>query len=59
VELFGFGPHLMIDGYNANPDRLRDAELVRQVLDELPEEMGMTKVFPPLSTATARTGRMG
>jgi S-adenosylmethionine decarboxylase len=47
VELFGFGPHLMIDGYDANPEKLRDAELVRRVLDELPEEMEMTKVLPP------------
>ena len=47
VELFGFGPHLMVDGYDANPEKLRDAELVRRVLDELPEEMGMTKVLPP------------
>ena len=47
VELFGFGPHLMVDGYEANPDRLRDAELIRRVLNELPEEMEMTKVLPP------------
>ncbi|MEM0029522.1 MAG: S-adenosylmethionine decarboxylase, partial [Candidatus Nitrosocaldus sp.] len=48
VELFGFGPHLMVDGYDANPAKLRDAELVRRVLDELPEEMEMTKVLPPV-----------
>ena len=30
-----------------NPDRLRDAELIRRVLNELPEEMEMTKVLPP------------
>ncbi|TBH20721.1 adenosylmethionine decarboxylase [Thermus thermamylovorans] len=47
MELFGFGPHLMVDGYDADPARLRDAELVRRVLDELPEEMAMTKVLPP------------
>ena len=47
MELFGFGPHLMVDGYEANPDRLRDAELIRRVLNELPEEMEMTKVLPP------------
>lgn len=47
MELFGFGPHLMIDGYNANPTKLADAELVRRVLDELPVEMEMTKVLPP------------
>ncbi|WP_026234731.1 adenosylmethionine decarboxylase [Calidithermus timidus] len=47
MELFGFGPHLMIDGYNANAEKLADFELVRRVLDELPTEMGMTKVLPP------------
>lgn len=47
MELFGFGPHLMIDGYNANPSKLSDPELVRKVLDELPQEMEMTKVLPP------------
>lgn len=59
VELFGFGPHLMVDGYDANPEKLRDAELVRRVLDELPEEMEMTKVLPPSSTATALGGEDG
>jgi S-adenosylmethionine decarboxylase len=48
LELFGFGPHLMIDGYHANPEKLADFELVRQVLDQLPEEMEMTKVLPPV-----------
>lgn len=59
VELFGFGPHLMIDGYSANPDRLRDAELVRQVLDELPEEMEMTKVLPPFVYSYGQNGEEG
>jgi len=47
MELFGFGPHLMIDGYDADPERLADRELIRRVLDELPERMEMTKVLPP------------
>jgi S-adenosylmethionine decarboxylase len=47
MELFGFGPHLMIDGYHANPERLGNAELIRQVLEELPTEMDMTKVMTP------------
>lgn len=59
MELFGFGPHLMVDGYEANPDRLRDAELIRRVLNELPEEMEMTKVLPPSSTATGPGARTG
>ncbi|WP_245958825.1 adenosylmethionine decarboxylase [Meiothermus luteus] len=48
MELFGFGPHLMIDGYHANAAKLADPELVREVLDRLPEEMEMTKVLPPV-----------
>ncbi|WP_299433319.1 adenosylmethionine decarboxylase [uncultured Meiothermus sp.] len=48
MELFGFGPHLMIDGYHANAEKLGDLELVRQVLEELSEEMEMTKVLPPM-----------
>ena len=47
LELFGFGPHLMIDGHEANPERLADKELIYRVLDELPEKMDMTKVMPP------------
>ncbi len=47
MEIFGFGPHLMIDGYQANPQKLADKELIHKILDELPEEMGMTKVLPP------------
>lgn len=48
MELFGFGPHLMIDGYHANAEKLADFELVRRVLEELPQEMQMTKVLPPI-----------
>ncbi len=59
MELFGFGPHLMIDGLEANPEKLRDAELVRRVLNELPEEMGMTKVLPPFVHAYGPEGEEG
>jgi len=38
----------MIDGYAANAHKLADFELVRKVLEELPEEMHMTKVLPPI-----------
>ncbi|MCL4455570.1 MAG: adenosylmethionine decarboxylase [Deinococcus sp.] len=48
MELFGFGPHLMLDGYHANAKKLADFDLVRRVLDEFPLEMQMTKVLPPL-----------
>lgn len=48
MELFGFGPHLMIDGYQANAEKLADFELIRRILDELPKEMEMTKVLHPI-----------
>ena len=47
MELFGFGPHLMVDGYHANPEKLDDMTLIQRVLEELPGEMDMTKVLPP------------
>ncbi len=47
VELFGFGPHLMIDGSHASAQRLEDPDLVRHVLDELPGEIELTKLLPP------------
>ncbi|WP_232822513.1 adenosylmethionine decarboxylase [Thermus sediminis] len=59
MELFGFGPHLMVDGYDASPEKLQDAALVRRVLDELPEEMGMTKVLPPFVYRYGRDGEDG
>jgi S-adenosylmethionine decarboxylase len=37
----------MIDGYHAEPSKLDDVELIRSVLDRLPDEMEMTKIMPP------------
>ena len=39
--------HLTIDGYGGNPGRLADENLVRALLDECPDEIGMTKIAPP------------
>lgn len=36
-----FGVHLTIDGYQGNPAKLNDGEIVRQALNELPEKVGM------------------
>lgn len=47
MELFGFGPHLMIDGHHASPERLEDLELLRDVLSELPARLGMSTILPP------------
>ncbi|MBU0952992.1 MAG: adenosylmethionine decarboxylase [Nanoarchaeota archaeon] len=42
-----FGPHLMIDASKCNQETLRDQDLVRRVLRELPEQLGMTIIYPP------------
>ena len=39
--------HLAIDGYGANPEVLKDIDLVRRFLDEYPGAIGMTKIAPP------------
>lgn len=47
MELFGFGPHLVVDGQHASPERLDDAALVTQALSELAGILNMTVVAPP------------
>lgn len=47
MELFGFGPHLMIDGYHADADKLDSVDLITGVLGSLPDEMEMTKIMAP------------
>ena len=39
--------HLTIDGFRANPEKLASEELVRGLLDHLPERIGMTKIADP------------
>ena len=39
--------HVTIDGYGGDPVRLADEELVRDLLDRYPSEIGMTKIAPP------------
>ncbi len=43
----GFGPHLMVDGYGCEQDKLEDLEHIYRVLDEFPARIGMTKIMPP------------
>jgi len=45
--LIGFGPHLMVDGYNASYEKLASVEAVANFLDMLPAEIEMTKIMPP------------
>ncbi|MDP6347064.1 MAG: S-adenosylmethionine decarboxylase [Dehalococcoidia bacterium] len=39
--------HLVIDGYGADPELLRDEAAIYQLLDIYPERIGMTKVSAP------------
>ena len=44
---FGFGPHLVLDGYEADVKRLSSLQFVYGFLDKLPEVIGMHKISPP------------
>ncbi|HOI96151.1 MAG TPA: adenosylmethionine decarboxylase [Syntrophobacter fumaroxidans] len=44
---FGFGVHLMMDGYGCDPVGLQDMSLIYSFLDEYPVQMDMTKIMPP------------
>ena len=44
---FGFGTHLILDGYGAAPDLLQDMKVIYDFLDHVPDEMQMTKIMPP------------
>ena len=39
--------HLVVDGYGADPERLKDTDLVFRFLDEYPDAIGMTKIVLP------------
>ncbi|MGB3072835.1 MAG: adenosylmethionine decarboxylase [Candidatus Moraniibacteriota bacterium] len=43
-----FGEHLMIDGYGGTFEKLNDRDVVFRCLNELPEDLGMTKLMPPV-----------
>ncbi len=38
--------HLIIDGYGGDPHRLADQEVVRALLDTVPQEIGMVTIAP-------------
>jgi S-adenosylmethionine decarboxylase len=44
---FGFGVHLILDGYGCDQSRLEDMNLIYNFLDECPPQMDMTKIMPP------------
>jgi hypothetical protein len=39
--------HLIIDGFGSNPKLLESEDLLYQLLDDYPAQIGMTKVAPP------------
>ncbi len=39
--------HVIIDGYGGDPDQLADENVVRVILEEVPDLMGMTKITQP------------
>ncbi|MCF1708427.1 S-adenosylmethionine decarboxylase [Tabrizicola sp. J26] len=43
-----FGLHLMIDGYDADPERLADAPLLEGLLVSLPDRLGMHRICTPV-----------
>jgi S-adenosylmethionine decarboxylase len=44
---FGFGVHLMLDGYGCDRSNLDDINMIYNFLDQYPARMDMTKIMPP------------
>jgi S-adenosylmethionine decarboxylase len=42
-----FGPHLMLDCYGCNENKLKDLEFVLKFLNDLPDLIGMHKIAEP------------
>lgn len=47
LQTVNFGMHLMIDGYDGDPIKLDDRNLVFECLNELPEKTQMHKICEP------------
>ena len=43
----GFGPHLMLDGYGCERQKLEDLDMIYRILEELPARIDMTRIMPP------------
>lgn len=46
-ENLGFGPHLMLDCRQCDPRKIGDVAYVFDVLNTLPDRIGMTKIIQP------------
>lgn len=44
---FGFGQHLMVDGYGSDRAKLTDINYIYDFLSNYPLEIEMTKIMPP------------
>ncbi|MGQ9499947.1 MAG: adenosylmethionine decarboxylase [Dissulfurimicrobium sp.] len=44
---YGFGQHLMMDGYGCDQEKLKDIDGIYDFLSRYPEEINMTKIMPP------------
>jgi S-adenosylmethionine decarboxylase len=44
---YGFGMHLIFDGYGCDRRRLEDISLIYNFLSEYPAQIKMTKIMPP------------
>lgn len=42
-----FGVHLLLDGYNCNPEKLADKKFLTELLHKLPAALGMHSLMEP------------
>ena len=50
-----YGMQLLLDGYEADPDKLSDVGLLYKTLNALPDQIGMTKIgFPQIVQFTGK-----
>jgi len=42
-----FGPHLILEAYGCNKEKLADVNSMCKMLDAYPPQLGMTKIMPP------------
>jgi len=48
AELDEFGVHLMIDGYDGSATKLADQAYIRNLLNTLPDQLGMHRISDPI-----------
>lgn len=53
------GKHLTIDAYGITPERLRDSRAIYNLLDDLPGQLGMTKLTTPQIAFVQQPNRTG